>query len=833
MPHASLPAVDRRSFSALLVASGFAALVYETLWVKQLGRVVGVEVHAVTIALSAFFAGLALGSALLGRLVDRTARPVRIYAGLEAGVAVLGVLATLALARSAMPFVTLRDAVGPFAWLLPFVLVGLPSFLMGGTLPALLRALRPGDQAVAPATGVLYAANTAGSVAGTLATPFFLVPAFGVTGAGLFAGSLGLVVAVAALTLDRHHAPPAPAQPQPARRHTGPAAHDARVALALYAIAGGVALGYEVVWSELLVQFLSTRAYAFAVMLGTYLTGLALGSAVFARFSHRRRDPWWAFGLLLGAAGASAIGGVTLLGTWLPDTQTWAGTWAMRLTGSETIEVVARFVVASVAILLVPTTLLGAAFPAAARLAATAERVGGSVGAVAAINTAGGIVGTLLTGFVLVPHLGLVHTLGAHALAGAALGAVAILKSRGARVVPTAAALVLGVGLLVVLAPRDRLARLLAEKRGGTLVFYEEDAGGTVAVLEQRPPVGEAAAFRRLYIQGVSNSGDALTSLRYMRLQALLPLLVHPGEPRSALVVGFGTGITAGALLTYPRLETRVVAELLPSVVRAGHLFAGNFNAATDARIDIRIGDGRQELLRHPQRYDLITLEPPPPSAAGVVNLYSRNFYELCRDRLNPDGLMAQWWPLPAQNDEDSRSLVRSFLDVFPHASAWSTELHEVLLVGSLQPLALDGARIAARFAAPDVTAALAEVGVESPEALLATWIADRTGLEQYVGDARPVTDDRPLIEHAAWVRRGEIGRVLPRLLDVATDVPLSPADPLRSRVDAERRELFDFYRASLRVMERPRSEAGAALRDVLARDPRNPYYRWVVTGGR
>jgi hypothetical protein len=314
-----------------------------------------------------------------------------------------------------------------------------------------------------------------------------------------------------------------------------------------------------------------------------------------------------------------------------------------------------------------------------------------------------------------------------------------------------------------------------------------------------------------------------------MRLQALLPLLVHAGEPRSALVVGFGTGITAGALLAYPGLETRVVAELLPAVVRAGPLFAGNLGAGQDARLDVRIGDGRQELLRRSQRYDLITLEPPPPSAAGVVNLYSRDFYELCRDRLAPGGLMAQWWPLPAQNDEDSRSLVRSFLDVFPHAAAWSTELHEVLLVGSLAPTPLDGRRVAARFATPGVAVALGEVGIESPEALLATWVTDRAGLERYAGDAPPVTDDRPRIEHAAWVRRGEIRRVLPRLLSSATDVPLPDGDPLADGVAAERRELFDFYRASLLVFDGRRAEAAEAMRDVLARDPGNPYYRWIL----
>jgi hypothetical protein len=211
------------------------------------------------------------------------------------------------------------------------------------------------------------------------------------------------------------------------------------------------------------------------------------------------------------------------------------------------------------------------------------------------------------------------------------------------------------------------------------------------------------------------------------------------------------------------------------------------------------------------------------------VNLYSRDFYALCRERLAPAGLMAQWWPLPAQNDEDSRALVRAFLDVFPYASAWSTELHEVLLVGSLRPLELDGQRTATRFASPEIQAALAEVGIESPAALLGTWITDRSGLERYAGDALPVTDNRPRIEHAAWVRRGEFRRVLPRLLAVATAAPLAPSDPLRAGVEAERQELLRFYRASLLAMDGKRSEAAAMFRDILAQNPQNPYYRWVA----
>ena len=232
----------------------------------------------------------------------------------------------------------------------------------------------------------------------------------------------------------------------------------------------------------------------------------------------------------------------------------------------------------------------------------------------------------------------------------------------------------------------------------------EESRGATVAVVEQ----GKAGQrFHRLYIQGVSNSGDTMTSLRYMRLQALLPLIVHNGTPRASLVIGLGTGITAGAALQYPGLEQRVVAELLPAVVRAVPEFQGNFNVSRSPQVDIRLRDGLRELLQSPQRYDLITLEPPPPSASGVVNLYSREFYQLAAARLQAGGIVAQWLPLPTQNRDDTRSLVRSFLDVFPHATLWTTELHEMLLVGSLAPMTLNVASIAERFAQPQVSAAL------------------------------------------------------------------------------------------------------------------------------
>ncbi|WP_207284257.1 fused MFS/spermidine synthase [Pseudomonas sp. FW300-N2A2] len=822
VPHAASPALLIPAL--LLFVSGAAALVYQVLWIKQLSLVVGVEVYAITTGISAFFAGLALGGWLFGRWADRLQQPVLLYAGLEVVVAVLGVGATFAMSLAASPFAWLEQHIGLAAWVLPFALVGIPALLMGGTLPVLVRSLATDPLNLGKAGGQLYAANTAGAIAGTLLAAFVLIATLGVRGSALAAAMLNLLAAAGALWFQRHRSLPAVA---PAK-HTSSKAPD-RLALWLYSIAGGVALGYELVWSQSIVQFMSTRTYAFAVVLATYLTGLFLGSVLLARRVERIRDPWGVFGLLIAGAGLVALLEIALLGRWLVVAQSLAEAWVLSLGASELPGMSARFAVAALSIVFVPTLLLGAAFPLALRLSVGRERIGQDVGAVVAFNTLGGIVGVMLCGFVLIPWLGLVRTLGLLAIVAAGIGYFAVRKGHGVKKGRRQA--VVAIGLLsvavAVFTPVNKLASLLPGARNATLAFYEEGRGGTVAVVTQGK--GQKA-FQRLYIQGVSNTGDAMPSLRYMRIQALLPLLIHNGEPRSALVIGFGTGITAGALTRYPGLEHRVVAELLPSVVKAAPLFKGNFNAAADPGVDVRLRDGRQELLRNPQRYDLITLEPPPPSAAGVVNLYSRDFYQLAASRLEKQGLVAQWLPLPTQNIDDSRALVRSFLDVFPYANVWTSEFHEMLLVGSMEPIALDAAKISERFQQDSVRSTLQDVGIGSANALLATWVTDRTGLERFAADAPPVTDDQPRIEYAPWVRAKEISRVLPALLDLHVAPPLVNADAgFIERMNAHQQRLMQFYRASLHAYDGDRDAWARDIREVMRGDGGNPYYRWFV----
>jgi spermidine synthase len=819
-----------RYFAFLAFLSGFAALTYQVLWVKQLGIVVGIDVYAVTTGVSSFFAGLALGSAIFGRWADRLQRPLFAYALLELAIAASAVAATVSLAHAAPLFVRLQQIAGPLAWLLPFILVGIPAFLIGGTLPVLFRSWSP--QAHVPkGGGILYAVNTAGGIAGALITPFFLIPRFGLLGSSIFAACLNICATLVALAWLGKTSVRTVESPDP---ESAKLTADQRAALILYAIGGAVALGYEVIWTQAIVPFMSTRSFAFAVVLATYLAGLAIGSALYSRFADRTKDPWTIFALLISFAGLFAFLQVVALGGWLLVLQTQAEAFVFSATGSILAGMCTRFVVAAVSVVFIPTLLLGAAFPLVLRLAAGANRIGRDVGEILAFNTFGGIAGTLLTGFVLVPILGLVRTLAFLSVTATALGIFAVLRGSASRafvrnIVLASAALALVCALTV---SPDRLAQSLTIARGGgQVVFYRETVAGTVAVLQEPQQKG---GFHRLYIQGVSNSGDAMPSLRYMRLQALLPLLIAEREPKSALVIGYGTGITSGSLLSFNSLSKRVCVELLPGVVAASPHFQGNYSAAKDPRLQLRIGDGRRELLRSSENYDLITLEPPPPSAAGVANLYSTNFYQLAAKHLEPAGILAQWLPLGAQNDEDSRSIVRSFIDVFPYATLWSTELHEMLLVGSFRPIVLDADRISRRFQQPQVQAALAEVGISSPAALLSTWVTNREGLQQYAAAAAPVTDDRPTIEFSTWVRPAEVARVLPELLALRTPPPLVNATtPFQMSVETEGELLREFYEAGLAAYNGDRELWARSIERVLTEDAGNPYYRWSVGGQR
>jgi hypothetical protein len=529
-------------------------------------------------------------------------------------------------------------------------------------------------------------------------------------------------------------------------------------------------------------------ATPFAVMLAT--TSRAWRSAACcSRARGARRDPWKPLGYLLAARAAPRVASSRSSAV-AADAQTFAGMWAMRATGRETVEVGARFAMAA------PWSCsahdASSAPPSPPRPADRQRRT-----ASAATS------GPLSPSTRRADRGHARHRLRRSSLARAR----ALARHPGrvrARCWSRSRSRRAG-------AAHRRRPRWCSPSRswawtratGCADCWRRSGRGRSSSTRRTRAGPwpsssrGRRDAFRRLYIQGVSNSGDALTSTRYMRLQALLPLLIHRGEPRSALVVGFGTGITGGRLLADPGSRRGWWPSCCPSVVRAGRSSTGTWvpRRTPPGDPDRRRPAGAAAPVR---RYDLITLEPPPPPRPASPTSTRRTSTSCAAAAAGrPHGAVVA----AAGAERRGLALARAQLPRrVPHATAWSTELHEVLLVGSASPIELDGPRVAARYAQPRCASALAEVGIESPEALLATWVTDRAGSS--ASRRRAARDRRPPADRARGVGApGEIGRVLPALLALAADVPLPPADPLRPAVEAERRELLGFYRFSLHAL--------------------------------
>ncbi len=740
-----LPAV-----AGLFLLSGAAGLVYEVVWLRQLSFVFGVTSHAVTTVLAAFMGGLALGSWLLGRLADRVKRPLAFYALLQAGVAATGLLVPLLLKLAQLIYVPLYGATGGSGIIFLTVrailalLVLLPvTTLMGATLPALARHAGRTREAVSRRVGILYALNTAGAVAGTLLAGFVLIEHLGLWGSTLLAAGINLLAAGGAFILSR--APEAEVSPrnlekiEPTKR--------GHLVLVLYAVSGFAALGLELVWIRMLILWFSNITYTFSAMLAVYLVGLALGGAFGSWLVKRIKKPERAF-----VWGEIGVGLTALLSTGL--VLNWPrllGRFSQGVVGGLTGwgSLVASSLVLTLVVMLLPTFLLGMLFPVVVKLyARQVGRVGQRVGEIYAANSVGAILGCILTGFFLIPLLGFQGSLLLLTGLSVLVAATAVWRWFEKRPVAwgsCAATLAFGAFWL----PFNRLGEnFLGE--GETLLHYAETDTGTIEVRERvDDPHNNGGTTRRLIIDGNQATYTAASDMRKNRMLAHLPMLVHP-NPEEVLVICFGSGSTFGALAVYDTLKRVDCVEIAPGVIECAPYFGEyNLDVLENPLANLIIDDGRNYLLCTDRRYDVITAEPMPPAVAGVVNLYTVEYYELCKRALKPGGICAQWIPLYQLAVRDVRMLAASFSQVFDHVQLWLTG-DDIVILGSPEPLEVDRRRFAEAAGNPEIVRTLAEVGVPGPEALLDWFVLDDAAYREYVRGFEKVTDDRPVIEYSA-----------------------------------------------------------------------------------
>jgi spermidine synthase len=734
--------VQRSLVLLVFLLSGAAGLIYQVVWTRRLALMLGVTFPAISTVLAVFMAGLALGSWWLGRRADATRSPLRLYGLLELGVAASGAASPWLLDRLGDLYVHFareggmpEPLLGPLRVLVAAAVMLVPTTLMGGTLPVLIRGVHRTPSRIGREAGLLYAVNTLGALLGTLAAAFVLVQSLGITGALYAAAALNLCAGAVALALARGER--AAAAPAPDLAAAAPPADPAtaRAVVLAFGASGALALAYEVMWTRYLVYVVGENSvYAFALILAAFLSGIVLGSWIASRLADRLADLVGVLGAVIALVGATALATVLLTGI----------AWNLLPVGPQHgfLEASFRRLLRCLLVLIVPTTLSGSTFAIVARLVARdPARLGQAAGRAYALNTFGGILGAIAAGFVILPRLGLVRGLLLLAALNLAVGLALVLRRRP-QGRDWGLAAVLGIsavcGAATLAAQGNPVVRAL-EQDGIDVLFFEDGPEATIAVA--RYPSGE----RFLVVDGDAQASTDPYDQVHLRLLGHLPALLHP-DPRDALVVGFGAGLSTGSLAQHPGVHVDV-AELNRAVIRGSeHFAAWNHDAARLPNVTILFRDGRNHLLTTARRYDVITSDPTDPDDAGITNLYSREYFELLRSRLREGGLVSQWLPTRFE-PEAFQLVVRTFQAVFPDASLWRTG-YSAVIVGSKGAPRVGRAELARRLEDPQVRAGLAQIGIESPDDLLALYLGGPDGVRAFAGEGPYNTDDRPRVEY-------------------------------------------------------------------------------------
>jgi spermidine synthase len=727
----------------LFFGSGAAALVYEVVWIRLLSLTLSITVYALTTVLCAFMAGLGLGAAIAARLADRLARPLLAFGAAELGIAACGLLTPLVLYRLGPAYVWLREGLGESGaafvlarFALAFGVLLVPTTLMGTTFPFLSRALIQSRADVGRGAGALYAANTLGAVAGCVLAGFVLVPGLGLQASSRLAALANVSVAALAFALGRSRA--AGVVPLAEQTRLPPLPGTARLGAFAFAVSGLTAMGYEVLWTRALEHFTHNSTYAYSAMLATFLAGIGVGSAVAARRADRWSSPLRVLGVLQIAVGASVIGALLLYMRF--DTLVPALGRGIGGLGSWPRVMLVIFTEAGLA-MFATTFFFGATFPAVARVVVDSlDRVGSRIGFAYLCNTLGSILGALLVGFASLPALGVrgsfLGLVGVNLALGGALFAASTPRPAGLAGPALAALLALAAFAWI---PPEMLADQY-RGRYGILRFYREEVTDTIMVTES----GSGARTIR-YGDGRGTAGT--WTAPEDRMYAHIPMLLHE-HPTRVLQIGFGVGNTLASVARYP-IERAVCVELSPGVVDAAPFFREtNFDVLEQPRVTLVVDDGRNFLLASRERFDVIRLDPPELHTAGVVNLYTREFYEMAREHLRPGGIFSIWVNNVMTPEEDLRMLLRTVASVFPHVSVWhGPNRYSWVINGSLESHHPDLELLEQKLALPGVREDLASIGIRDAFGFLFHFVMADGDVTRFAGDGPLVVDDHTRLD--------------------------------------------------------------------------------------
>src|SRR5579871_265888 len=729
----------------LFAASGCAALIYEIVWFKLLQLVIGSTGVSIGVLLAAYMGGLFLGSFLYPKYVDKKKHPLLVYAAIEAGIGVFGILVILGLgpfdswysAHAAAGFAGLLErSIFAGLFLLP------PTILMGASLPAISRWLEAKPEGLA-GIGYLYGANTAGAFVGCTLAGFYLLRLFDMPSAAFVAAGINFLAAAGSFFLAKStpYAPlPAP-ELSPGVTQDFPAISGPPTSIYwAIGLSGAAALGAEVVWTRLLGLMVGATVYTFSIILAGFLVGIGLGSAaaswtVRQGWNARRTLGVTQFVLLIGI-GWTMIAMASIL-PYVPinnNQDLWRGFG---------IDVVRIF------LSVIPGALLwGASFPLALAAAAVpGEDTGKLASRIYAANTLGAIVGAIGFSLFFIPGVG-THRSEHNILLLTAAAAVCAFP-KGSRLKWGIAAGVLA--LIGIFAYPEVPWQVFAYGRettiavkDGRLLYNGEGRDASIAVSETSDGV------RFYHISGKTEASTEPYDMRVERMLGHLPALLTD-SPQSILLVGCGAGITAGTFVVQPETERIHICELEKLVPQANSIYFAreNHNVVKDPRTVITFDDARHFIQTTDEKFDIITSDPIAPWVRGSATLSTREYFETCKRHLKPGGIMAHWLPFYETDPESVKSGARTFFEVFPNATIWSNDIdgegYDSLIIGVNGDPTIDVDKMQARLNRPDyggVRQSLSEIGLGSAAELLATYAGSDHDLGGWLDDA-PVNLDR------------------------------------------------------------------------------------------
>ena len=737
--------------SAILFLSGCSALLFQTLWLRLSGLAFGNSVWSAALILSSFMAGLALGSAIAASKSLPRIRPLRIYAGLEMIVAAFGCTLVFGLPLLGewmrpvfQAFWNYQPLLNLFRFAVSFLILLVPTTAMGLTLPVLLGDPLLKRHEFGRGIGLLYGANTLGAMVGAMLGEIYLVQKYGLLGTAWAAAGMGCAAAATAWAF---------AQAEPARVEKAPPRFRWRLSLGIRPPwrllfvsmgAGAVLLGLEVIWVRFLRLYVASTSIAFSVMLAVVLAGIGLGSIGASllpqgRLPRRQLLPI----LLMLSAGATLLSYLFFpVPVQPPNIPTFDRAFAFQVS---VLSLVLMFPVAFLSGALLPTI--------ASCVQSEVTNWTNSTGLTILFNTIGAVCGPLLAGFVLLPQLGFQSSL---ILSAAVYAGLALLTSQrlswSLRRPSGIALVVLGAAFVLILAffPYHRNeshfanARRLYEGDGSVLSKKIEGTADTYQLL-RRDLYGQPYYYR-LVTNSYSMSGTVPRTQRYMRMFAYLPLVLRP-ESENALLICYGVGVTADAFTRDVRLNHLDIVDISKEVfaLADSYVGAGYANPLRDPRVTTFVQDGRFFLQASPERYDIITGEPPPLKVAGAVNLYTEQFFSLMKRRLKDGGIVSFWLPIYQINVDETKAILRAFHNAFPNASVWATSDMEWVMIGIKPPLPTpDRERVRRFWSDPTTGPDLVRIGLEVPEQMPALFVMDADEIDRLTQGVEPLDDFYP-----------------------------------------------------------------------------------------